>query len=80
MLKTNEEIIALAKAYIEKRIFPEKYIDDAHHVAIASYYEISYLVSWNYEHLVKVKTRRLVNLVNILEGFKEIEIVSPLEL
>ena len=80
VLKTNEEIIALAKAYIEKRIFPEKYIDDAHHVAIASYYEISYLVSWNYEHLVKVKTRRLVNLVNILEGFKEIEIVSPLEL
>jgi predicted nucleic acid-binding protein len=80
VLKTNEEIRALARAYIEKGIFLEKYIDDAHHVAIASYYEISYLVSWNYEHLVKVKTRRLVNLVNILEGFKEIEIVPPLEL
>jgi len=80
VLKTNGEIRALARAYIEKGIFLEKYIDDAHHVAIASYYEISYLVSWNYEHLVKVKTRRLVNLVNILEGFKEIEIVPPLEL
>ncbi|MDI6704171.1 MAG: hypothetical protein QME40_05845 [bacterium] len=70
----------MARAYIEKEIFSEKYIDDALHVAMASYYDISYLVSWNYEHLVKVRTRRLVNSVNILEGFKEIEIVSPLEL
>ncbi len=80
VLKTKKIIRDLARAYIENEIFSEKYIDDALHVAMASYYEISYLVSWNYEHLVKVRTRRLVNSVNILEGFKEIEIVSPLEL
>jgi predicted nucleic acid-binding protein len=80
VLKIKKTIRDLARAYIEKEIFPEKYIDDALHVAMASYYEVSYLVSWNYEHLVKVKTRRLVNSVNILEGFKDIEIVSPLEL
>lgn len=79
-LKINEEIRDLAKVYIEKEIFPERYVDDALHVAIASFYEISYLVSWNFEHLVKVKTRKWVNSVNILEGFKEIEIVSPQEL
>ncbi|MCK4446370.1 MAG: PIN domain nuclease [Candidatus Marinimicrobia bacterium] len=80
VLKTNEEIRYLAKVYIEKVIFPERYIDDALHVAITSFYEISYLVSWNFKHLVKVKTRKLVNLVNILEEFREIEIVSPQEL
>lgn len=80
VLKEKKVIRDLARAYIEKEIFLEKYIDDALHVAMTSYYEISYLVSWNYEHLVKVRTRRLVNSVNILEGFKEIEIVSPLEL
>ena len=80
VLREKKVIRDLAKAYIEKEIFSEKYIDDALHVAMASYYEISYLVSWNYEHLVKVKTRKLVNSVNILEGFREIEIVSPLEL
>jgi hypothetical protein len=37
-------------------------------------------VSWNFEHLVKVKTRKTVNLINILEGYKEIEIISPQEL
>lgn len=80
ILKTKKGIRDLANAYIEREIFPERYIDDALHVAMASCYEISYLISWNYEHLVKVRTRRLVNSVNILEGFKEIEIVSPLEL
>lgn len=80
VLKTNIDIRNLARVYIEKGIFPEKYVDDALHVATASFYQISYLVSWNFEHLVKVKTRRLVKLVNILEGFGEIEIVSPPEL
>lgn len=80
VLKTNQKIKDLANAYIENDIFPERYFDDAHHVAIASFYEISYLVSWNFEHMVKVKTRRLVRLVNVLKGFKEIEIVSPPEL
>ena len=81
VLKEKKVIRDLAKTYVEKGIFLERYIDDALHVAMASYYyEISYLVSWNYEHLVKVKTRRFVNSVNILEGFKEIEIVSSLEL
>ncbi|MEK6690506.1 MAG: PIN domain-containing protein [Nitrospirota bacterium] len=80
ILKANERIRDLAKAYIENGVFSEKYIDDAIHVAIASFYGISYVVSWNFEHLVKVKTRKIVNAVNILEGFKEIEIVSPQEL
>lgn len=80
VLKTNQKIEDLANTYIENDVFPERYFDDALHVAIASFYEISYLVSWNFEHMVKVKTRRLVRLVNALEGFKEIEIVSPPEL
>ena len=80
VLKANEKIRHLARAYIAHEVFPEKYIDDALHVAIASFNQISYIVSWNFEHLVKVKTRRVVNSVNILEGFREIEIVSPQEL
>ena len=31
----------LANAYIERGIFPEKNLDDALHVAIATYYEVS---------------------------------------
>ena len=80
VLKANKEIRDLAGVYIGKGILPERYVDDAIHVAITSFYKISYLVSWNFEHLVKVKTRKWVNSVNILEGLREIEIVSPQEL
>ena len=80
VLKTNKGVRDLANAYIGKGVFPEKYLNDALHVAVASFYEISYVISWNFEHLVKVKTRKSVNLVNILEGYKEIEIISPQEL
>ncbi|KPK99602.1 MAG: hypothetical protein AMJ91_07185 [candidate division Zixibacteria bacterium SM23_73_3] len=80
VLKINPKIKDLAKTYIERKVFSERYVDDALHVAVASFYEISYLVSWNFEHLVKVRTRRLVKLVNMLEGFREVEIVSPQEL
>ena len=80
ILKSNKRIRDLAKVYMEKGIFPKRYVDDGLHVALTTFYEVSYLVSWNFEHLVKVKTRKWVNSVNILEGFREIEIVSPQEL
>lgn len=80
ILRLNKKVRDLATAYINHGVFPEKYFDDALHVAIATCHDISYLVSWNFEHLVKVKTRKTVNLVNILEGYKDIEIVSPQEL
>jgi len=80
ILKSNKRIKDLAKVYIERGVFPERYVDDALHVAITTFYEVSYLVSWNFEHLVKVRTRKWVNSVNILEGFREIEIVSPQQL
>ena len=35
---------------------------------------------WNFSHLVKVRTRREVNLVNALEGYGPVEIVAPPEL
>jgi len=80
ILKISREVRSLANVYIEKGIFPEKYIEDALHVAVATCNEMSFIVSWNYEHLVRVKTRKTVSLSNILEGYKEIEIISPQEL
>ena len=53
---------------------------DANHVAVAVVNGIQYLASWNFRHLVKIATRRLVNLVNALVGYGQIEIVAPPEL
>ena len=80
ILNMNNRTEELANAYIKNDIIPEKYIYDAYHAAIATCHNINYLVSWNFDHLVKAKTRRLINSVNILEGYGPIEIIAPPEL
>ena len=80
VLNVIPEVTRLAEKYVNDGVFPRKYFDDALHIAVASYYKMSCLVSWNFEHIVKVKTKRLVNLENKINHFDAIEIVSPLEL
>ena len=60
--------------------FPDRYVADAQHVAIAVVNGVDYLCSWNFTHLVKVSTRREVNLVNSLMGYGQVEIIAPPEL
>jgi len=80
ILKMNPKIDLLARAYIKHGVFLERDLYDAYHAAFASFYQVNYLVSWNFNHLVKAKTRQLLNLVNAIEGHKAIEIICPLEI
>lgn len=80
VLVFDEETDELAGEYLEKGIFPEKYASDANHIAIAVVNRVEYFVSWNFKHIVKVSTRRAVNLFNTLMGYEVIEIVAPPEL
>ena len=80
VLTFGAEDDALAQDYVMRGIFPEKYTSDANHVAITVVNGIEYFASWNFRHLVRVSTRREVNLVNALKGYGPIEIVAPPEL
>lgn len=80
VLALDEEADALAQEYVRRGVFPEKYIDDANHVAIAVTNGIGYLCSWNFTHLVKVNTRREVNVINVSKGYGPLEIFAPPEL
>jgi predicted nucleic acid-binding protein len=80
VLKPNDESDELAQEYVDRKIFTEKFAADANHVAIAVVNGINFLASWNFRHLVKVNTRREVNLINALMGYGQIEIIAPPEL
>lgn len=80
ILKVNKEAETLAQGYIDHGIINKRYFDDALHVAIASVNMIQYLLSWNYKHLVNVKTRKLVALFNATKNYHSIEIITPPEL
>ena len=69
----------MADRYIKERIIPQGYRSDAIHIAVAVINGIDAIVSWNFEHIVKLKTRVMVNGINRLLGYHEIEICSPEE-
>lgn len=75
----DDNVLALAKEYIEKGVIPSKYEDDALHIAFASVNNLDVIVSWNFTHIVKLKTKREVTGINTLMGYKTIEICSPEE-
>ena len=79
-LPLTDEVKALADRYIEEKVIPEKERNDAVHIAVASINNLDAIVSWNFEHMVKFKTRREVRGINTLMGYKTIEICSPLEM
>jgi len=78
-LEVTPDSLDLSEKYMARKIFPAKYRDDALHIGIATVHRLEIVVSWNLRHMVKWKTRREVKAINILEGFQEIEICTPME-
>lgn len=79
-IKFTPEVKELTEIYIKEGIILKKYENDAIHIALTTVYSIDILISWNFKHIVKRKTRIGVNLINLKEGYKSIEILAPPEL
>lgn len=79
VLEIDTEIKNLANYYVEQKIIPRRYINDAIHIAVAVVNDLDVIVSWNFEHIVKLKTRVNVNAIDRILGYHEIEICSPEE-
>ena len=77
VLDLTAEALELARTYVEKGVMPQKYIDDARHLAVASVHEVALLASWNYRHLVKLRTQHMVSALNAMLGYPNVEIVTP---
>jgi hypothetical protein len=75
----TEGVLRLQQAYLKAEIVAQKYATDAMHVALATVSKADLIVSWNFKHIVNFHKIPLYNAVNILNGFGEIAIYSPLE-
>ena len=78
-LPRNEEVYYLAEKYLDAKIIPRKFEEDAVHIAYAVVNNLDAVISWNMRHIVKLKTRWGVNSINKIEGYKDIELISPEE-
>ena len=79
LLDIGPDALELQQAYIVEGILSEKWYDDALHVALATVAECNVIVSWNFKHIVNFRKIPLFNAVNVLKGYRQIAIHSPLE-
>jgi hypothetical protein len=80
LLSVTDEVEWLAKEYVRYGAVPESYPEDASHIAIAVINEMDYLLSWNFRHIVRRKTKDIIRMVNTLNRLRQIEIMAPGEL
>jgi predicted nucleic acid-binding protein len=77
---TLDEIVRLARIYIDNGIIPKKKMEDALHLAIGTVGEIDIFLSWNYRHLANINKERKITSINLLEGYtKGFRIITPME-
>ena len=80
ILPLTTEAEVLAQAYLSAKVVSPNYADDARHVAIATVEQVSLIVSWNFKHLANYQRETGFNGVNLLQGYRPVRILTPLEL
>jgi hypothetical protein len=79
MFSRDAETERLAGIYLDKKIIPVKYIEDAQHIASATVNCLDFVVSYNFGHIVKLKTMIGTGFTNLREGYRQVGISTPEE-
>ena len=79
ILNTSSKIRRLGELYIERGIIPASHLFDSLHVALASVYELDCIVSYNFHHINRNKTRIMTANINKEEGYGGIMIITAEE-
>ena len=76
----EEEVSHLAQLYIAEGIIPERFENDAFHIAIATVKEVDILITLNCKHIANEFIIRKIKAINYKEGYtKELSIRTPIE-
>lgn len=77
ILSVEEDTVRLAEKFIDFGVLKRKSFEDCQHIAAAILSDCDIIVSWNFKHIVNVKTIRGVKVITTLEGYKDILIYPP---
>jgi len=80
LLPDDPEVEALTEAYLSAGTVTTRYRGDAAHIAFATFYGADVLASWNFRHIVNLRRIQQFNAVNLMQGYRPLEIRSPREL
>ncbi|MBR3554992.1 MAG: PIN domain-containing protein [Oscillospiraceae bacterium] len=77
LIAVDDDIAKLAEKIVTKGVLKQKNIDDCQHIAAAILSDCDIIVSWNFKHIVNVKTIRGIKVITTVEGFKDLLIYQP---
>lgn len=77
LIATDEDTVGLAEKFIDFGILKQKSFDDCQHIASAILAGCDIIISWNFKHIVNIKTIRGVKVITTLEGYKDLLIFPP---
>ena len=78
-LYDSPEVRILGGLYIVRGIIPASHLFDSMHVAIASINRLDFVISYNFHHINRNKTRLMTSLVNKEKGYGEVRIATAKE-
>lgn len=76
-LSNSDEVEQVAEQIIVLGILTQKSLDDCIHIATAVVNACDIIVSWNFRHMVNIKTIRGIRAIANLQGYQSIDIVQP---
>ena len=77
LLSVTDEVYAYADKLIELDILTQKSFDDCLHIGCAIVHRCNIILSWNFKHMVRVKTVNGVRSINAMLGYHGIDIYPP---
>ena len=77
IIETDENTVSLAEKFIDFGVLKRKSYDDCRHIAAAVLAGCDIIISWNFKHIVNVKTIQGVKAVTTYEGYKDLMIYPP---
>lgn len=70
----------IVQTYIRHKLMPANPSGDALHLALASFYECDFIVTWDGKHLANPNKSAHIRAINRLLGLSVPEIVTPLDM
>lgn len=79
ILPVTEEVLNLLEKYETHGVLDSRFRNDMLHIALATVTEVDVLVSWNFQHIVRLDKIQQFNGINLEFGYKPLAIYSPRE-
>ena len=79
ILEIDQRAYDLSETYIEMGIIPAKFKIDGIHIAMAAINDMDCIVSLNFRHINKLKTKMATEIMHRMKGYNNPFICTPME-